>query len=164
MTADVEDLAGELEAANDEAIAFVQSCGDGPWTTMVEGEGWTVGVVLHHIAPGHGQMVDWIGHVRRGHDIAKTASEIDADNAGHALEFADVDRGTTRDELRIEGAALAALIRGLSADELVTTAAFGPGNGMEVTVEQLAPVAVRHCRTHLADARRALESGAPPHK
>lgn len=50
---------------------------------MVEDEEWTAGVVMHHIARGHRQMVDWIGPVRRGHEIAKTA-EIDADNAHHA--------------------------------------------------------------------------------
>lgn len=163
MGVDVEDLAAELEEANDEAIVFVESCGDGPWTTMVEGENWTVGVVIHHIARGHRQMVDWLGHVRRGEAIAKTAAEIDDDNAHHAVDLAAVTRETTIEELRIEGAELATLIRGFTAAELATTAAFGPGDGMEVTAEQLIPVAVRHCRTHLADARRALESGpAPP--
>jgi hypothetical protein len=162
--ADTDDLAAELEAANDEAIGFVAGCAEGQWTTMVEGENWTVGVVIHHIARGHRQMIDWLGHVRRGAEIAKTAAEIDEDNARHAVDFATVSREATIEALRTEGAALVTLIRSFTAGELVTTAAFGPGNGMDVTAEQLIPVAVRHCRTHLADARRALESGPAAHK
>jgi hypothetical protein len=107
---------------------------------------------------GHLQMIDWLGCARRGDEITKTASEIDADNEAHAREFADVTRATTIDALRGHGAALAALIRGLSADELARTVAFGPGNGMEVTAGQLAPIAARHSQGHLADARGALES------
>lgn len=155
-------LAGDLEAANDEAIAFVESCSDGQWSTTVAGEDWTVGVVLHHIARGHGQMLDWLDHSRRGEAILKTAAEIDDDNARHAVEFADVSRKETIEALRIHGAALAELLRGLQSDELTRSAAFGPGNGMEVTAERLAPVAVRHCLSHLAGARGALESGMTP--
>ncbi len=164
MGADVDDLAAELEAANDEAIGFVEGCGPGQWTTMVEGENWSVGVVVHHIACGHRQMVDWLGHVRRGAEIATTAEQIDEDNARHAVAFAAVTRDETIEELRTEGAALVTPSRGVSAAELVTTAAHAPGDGMEGTAEQLIPVAVRHCRTHLSDARRALESGPAAHK
>jgi hypothetical protein len=155
-------LAAELETANDEAIAFVASCGDGQWTTMVAGEDWTVGVVLHHIALGHQQMIDWLGHLRRGEAIVKTAAEIDDDNARHAVEFADVSRRQTIEALRSHGAALAQLLGGLQPDELTRAASFGPGNGMAVTAEQLAPVAARHCLSHLAAARGALESGPTP--
>jgi uncharacterized damage-inducible protein DinB len=155
-------LAAELEAANDEAVAFVESCSKGQWATTAAGEDWTVGVVLHHVALGHRQMVDWLGHVRRGEAITKTAAEIDDDNARHAVEWADVSRTQTIAALRSNGAALAELLRGLQPDELSRTASFGPGNGMEVTAEQLAPVAVRHCLSHLASARAALESGRTP--
>lgn len=155
-------LAGELEEANDGAIAFVESCNKGQWATTVAGEEWTVGVVLHHIALGHQQMVDWLGHVRRGEAITKTATEIDDDNARHAVQCAAVTRTQTIEALRSNGAALAELLRGLQPDELTRTASFGPGNGMEVTAEQLAPVAVRHCLSHLASARTALESGGTP--
>jgi len=152
-------MAGDFDAANDEAIAFVETCTDGHWTTMVDGEDWPVGVVIHHIAVGHLQMTDWLGLARRGEAITTSAAEIDADNARHAHDFAGVTRADTIDGLRRHGAALAQLIRGLGPSELSTSTAFGPANGMEVTTEQLVLVAARHCRTHLADARAALESG-----
>jgi hypothetical protein len=152
-------MAGELEKANDEAIAFVESSTDGHWATMVAGEDWTVGVVLHHIAVGHLQMIDWLGRACRHEEITKTASEIDDDNARHARTFADVSRADTVEELRRHGAALATLLRGLSGDDLAIAVGFGPGDGVVVTVGQLAAVGARHCRTHLSDARRALEPG-----
>ena len=37
---EVEEMARDFEAANAEAIAFVQGCGDGQWTTMVPGVGF----------------------------------------------------------------------------------------------------------------------------
>jgi len=159
MQAAAQRMAGELAAANDEAIAFVESCTDDQWATMVSGENWPVGVVMHHIAVGHLQMLDWLGRARRGEEITKTASEIDDDNARHAHDFAGVTRDETVEELRRHGAALARCIRGFSAEEFATSVAFGPGDGMAVTAEQLAPVSIRHCRGHLDDARGALESG-----
>jgi hypothetical protein len=160
VTEGAQEIAREVDAANDEVISFVESCTDGQWTTMVRGEEWPVGVVIHHIAVGHMLMLDWIDRARRGEDITTTAAEIDADNARHARRFAGVARADTVEELRRHGAALARCIGGLCADELAVSVSFGPGDGMAVTAGELAPVAVRHCRTHLAAARGALESGA----
>jgi hypothetical protein len=154
-----ESLAAELEAANDEAIAFVETCSDGQWATVVEGENWPVGVVMHHIAVGHLQMMDWLDRARRGDPILTTASDIDVDNARHAVDCAGVDRAETVERLRRHGAALAEIIGGLSTGELALSVPFGPADGRAVTLEQLAPVAARHCRTHLDGARAALQPG-----
>jgi hypothetical protein len=159
VNAEVEDLAGPFEVANQEAIAFAEACTDGQWTAMVEGEGWPVGVVVHHIAAGHLLMLDWLGRASRGEAITKTASEIDADNARHARAFAGVGRADTVGELRRHGALLAHFIRGLTADELDTSVPFGPADGRAFTTRQLVSAAAGHCRTHLADARGALEEG-----
>jgi hypothetical protein len=153
-------MAADLERANAEAVAFVETCTDEQWRTVVTGEEWSVGVVLHHIAVGHLQMIDWLGRVRRGEDITKTAAEIDADNARHARDSAGVSRTDTVEQLRRHGSALATYMRGLSPEELTVSVSFGPGNGMAVTALQLAPVSARHCLEHLNDARTALESGA----
>jgi hypothetical protein len=155
----VDQMAADFETANDEVIAFAEACSDEQWSTMVTAVGWPVGVVVHHIAVGHRQMIDWLGRARRGEEITKTASDIDADNERHARAFADVSRADAIQELRQGGEALARYIRGLRPEELATTVAFGPGQGMAVTAEQLAPVSAGHCRGHLADARRALQPG-----
>jgi DinB superfamily len=152
-------LAREFDAANDEVVAFVGTCSDRQWTTMVEGEGWPVGVVLHHVAMGHRQVLDWLGHARRGEPITKTAAEIDSDNARHARDCAAVTPAETVGALERHGAELSRCIAGLSADELATSVSFGPGNAMAVTARELAPIAARHTSAHLGAARQALESG-----
>ncbi|HXQ59624.1 MAG TPA: DinB family protein [Acidimicrobiales bacterium] len=150
-------LADDLEAANDEAIAFADGCSDAQWSTMVRGEEWPVGVVLHHIATGHEQMLRWLGLARRGEEILTTAADIDADNARHARDNAGVSRPETVEALRRNGAALARVIRSLDADELARSVPFGPADAMAVTTQALAAVSARHCRTHLAVARGSLE-------
>jgi len=159
VNADAERLAREFEAANDEVIAFVETCPDERWTWMVSGEDWPVGVVMHHIAVGHRQVLGWLRRASEGDEITKSAAEIDADNAVHAHDFAGVTRAETVAELRSHGAELGRFIRGLSTDELATSVPFGPADGMAVTTEQLASVTASHCRTHLADARGVVESG-----
>ena len=149
-------IARDFEEANADAIAFAEGCTDGQWSAMVAGEDWPVGVVLHHIATGHEQMLGWLGRARGGEEISKTAAEIDADNGRHAIDFAGVTPGGTVRELRRHGAALASLIRSLDAAELARSVSFGPAEGREVTTEALASVSARHCRTHLADAREAV--------
>jgi hypothetical protein len=156
--AEAEQIAGDFEEENEDVIVFAGRCTDGQWSAMVAGEDWPVGVVLHHIAIGHQQMLGWLDLARRGEEIAKTAAEIDADNARHAHDFAGVTRSETVEGLRRHGDALALFIRSLDAEELATSVAFGPAEGMEVTTQALAAVSARHCRTHLADAREAVES------
>jgi hypothetical protein len=155
--ADAEAIARQLEAANDEIIALAETLDEAQWATMVPGEQWPVGVVVHHIARGHGLMVEWLGLARRGEPISVTASDIDADNARHAQEFAAVTPGDAIEELRRGAATLAECLRSLDADELATTTAFGPGGGMELTTRQLASVAPRHPETHATAVRGALD-------
>lgn len=153
--AEAEAIARDFEEANADAIAFAEGCTAAQWSAMVAGEDWPVGVVLHHIATGHVQMLGWLGLARGGEEIGKTAAEIDADNARHAIDFAGVIPGETVRELRRNGAALASCIRSLDAGELAGSVSFGPAEGREVTTEALASVSARHCRAHLADAREA---------
>jgi hypothetical protein len=159
VTTGADELGEAFEAANDEVISFVETCPDGQWTSMVSGEDWSVGVVMHHIAVGHLQMLDWLGRASRGEAIEKSGAEIDADNARHAQDFAGVTRAETMEALRRHGDALGHFIRRLSAHQLATSVPFGPGGGMAVTTEQLASVAARHCRTHLDGALGAVGSG-----
>jgi hypothetical protein len=154
------DIARDFEAANDEAVRFAEACTTAQWGTLVPGENWSVGVVLHHIAVGHLQCLRWLGHLSGGEAVPDTAAQIDADNAQHARDCADVGITETVEALRANGARLAGFMRSLGDDQLARSAPFGPGNGVEVTTDQLAAVASRHCRVHLAAARDAAAPGA----
>ena len=58
----------------------------------VPGEDWPVGVVLHHIAEGHGQASRWLQAMSSGEGVPETAEDIDRANAAHAVRAESVTR------------------------------------------------------------------------
>ena len=148
-------LADDFVAANAEAVAFARSCSGTAWSLPVPGEGWTVGVVLHHIAEGHRHGLEWLEAMARGDGVAETAADIDRANALHAARAGTVGPAETVDLLEANGARLEALLRSLSDADLDRRAPFGPAGGRMFPTIDLAAVAARHTREHLAHARAA---------
>lgn len=148
-------LADDFGAANAEAIAFARRCGAEEWSAAVPGENWSVGVVLHHIAEGHGQTARWLRAMSRGQGVPDTAADIDRANAAHR-EAASIGAAETIALLEASGAELEALLRQLDDEELDRAAPFGPAGGQVFPTAELAPVAARHTREHLAHARGAV--------
>jgi hypothetical protein len=148
-------LADEFAAANAEAVAFAQSCPADRWARTVPGEGWTVGVVMHHIAESHENSRRWVEEMARGHGVPESADMIDEANAAHAVRAAAATPAETATLLEDAGAALEAVLRGCSDEELDRTAPFGPAGGRMFPTAELAAVPARHTREHLAHARAA---------
>jgi hypothetical protein len=149
-------LADDFAAANEEALHFTGSCSDAEWALQVPGEGWTVGVVLHHIAEGHGHSLRWLRSMVSGEGVPESAEEIDRANAAHALRAGSVGQVETAVLLANNGALLEQALRGLSDDDLAREAPFGPAGGQAFPTGDLAPVAARHTRDHLARAKAAV--------
>jgi hypothetical protein len=149
-------LADDFAAANAEVIAFARSCSQDEWRTSVAGEDWPVGIVLHHIAEGHGQASRWLQAMSSGEGVPDTAEDIDRANAAHAVRAESVDPVETVALLEIRGRELEALLRRLDDEQLDRSAPFGPAGGQVFPCADLAPVTARHAREHLAHARRAL--------
>ena len=122
-------LADDFAAANAEAVAFARTCPEEAWERTVPGEGWTVGVVLHHIAESHGNSGRWVGEMARGDGVRDTAEEIDQANAAHAVRAASVTPAETVAPPEDTGAGLEAVLRALSDEELDRSAPFGPAGG-----------------------------------
>jgi uncharacterized damage-inducible protein DinB len=150
------ELADDFAAANGEAIAFARSCSEADWALPVPGEGWTVGVVLHHIAEGHSHAYHWLRAMASGEGVAESAEDIDRANAEHAVRAEDADSDETVALLEEKGARLVLTLRKLSDEDLARTAPFGPAGGRMLPTADLAPVAARHTREHLAHARSAV--------
>jgi hypothetical protein len=148
-------LADDFAAANAEALAFARSCREEAWARPVPGEGWPVGVVLHHIAEGHQNVVRWLEGMARGDGVTDTAEEIDRANAAHAARAGSVSATETAALLGANGARLEALLRAFSDEELDRSAPFGPAGGRPFPTVDLAAVAAQHTREHLAHARAA---------
>jgi hypothetical protein len=149
-------IADDFAAANSEVVAFVRSCSDGEWLVTVPGEDWTVGVVLHHIAEGHGQGLRWLDSMVRGEGVSDTADEIDRVNAAHAVRAEGIGPAETLALLEANGARLEAALRALTDQDLDRSARFGPAGGRELPTSDLARVTARHAREHLAHARGAV--------
>ena len=149
-------LANDFALANEEALTFARSCTDEQWALTVPGEGWTVGVVLHHIAESHAQTLRWLGDMTSGRGVSDTAAGIDEVNAAHAERARSVDQAKTAALLQVNGTRLEAALRGLNDVELDQNSAFGPAGGRPLPTEQLAAVAARHTREHLSHAQGAV--------
>jgi hypothetical protein len=151
-------LADALAAVNAESITFAESCTDTQWHTVVPGEGWPVGVVLHHIAEGHANGLKWLEAMASGMPVTDSGPDIDEWNVEHAARCADVGVVETVALLTQNGARVEAAIRRLTDDELDQTAPFGPAGGRALPAEQMAAVTAQHARGHLDHAREAVAS------
>jgi uncharacterized damage-inducible protein DinB len=149
-------LADDFARSNDEVLAFARSCTDEQWEITVPGEGWTVGVVVHHVAEGHAHGLRWIGDMASGRGVRDTAEEIDRINAAHAVRAESTRQAETVALLQANGSRLEEALRSLSDEELDRSSAFGPAGGRPLPTEQLAAVAARHTREHLAHAQSAV--------
>jgi hypothetical protein len=154
-------LAADFARANGKALAFARSCTDEQWARTVPGEGWTVGVVRHHVAEGHAQGVRWLGAVASGCGVTDTADGIDRENAAHAARAGSVGRIETVALLQTNGSRLEETLRGLSDEDLDRAAPFGPAGGRSFPTGELAAVPARHTLEHLSHAMDAAAGEGP---
>jgi DinB superfamily len=150
------ELADDFAVANADAIAFVRSCDESVWALPVPGEGWSVGVVLHHVAEGHRQGRRWLSEMTSGAGVTDTAADIDRANAAHAVRAEDIGPEETAALLERNGALLESALRALSDDDLDRAAPFGPAGGREFPTADLAAMGARHTREHLSHVQQAV--------
>ena len=113
MTTRAETLATRFEQANNDVIRTVEGLIDAQWHTKTGEEGWTVGVVAHHIADAHGKVVGLAEMVAHGKPVPPLTMEvIHQGNAAHAQAHAHTSKADTLALLRKNGAAAARTVRG----------------------------------------------------
>ena len=147
--------AREIVDANAEFVAFVKTCTDDEWGRATEAEGWPVNAVADHIAWGHEVSAGWIRTIRAGDDVPGSPEAHDAANAARATGAAGTSRAEVIEVANRNVEQLAELLRSLTETDLSKSAAFGPGGGMTMSVDQLAG-SRRHLDRHLGSIRAAL--------
>ena len=129
--------------------AFARSLTDAEWNTRTP-DGRTVGVIVHHVATMYPLEIQLALKIAAGEAVKVTWDDVHHVNAQHAKEF----EGVTKDEaitlLARNGAYAARAIRGLSDEQLDTTAPIALNADAPLTCQfMLEDHAVRHSYHHL---------------
>jgi hypothetical protein len=146
--------AADIDAARDRLIGFVDGCGDGQWRAApLDGDPRPVAVVVDHVAHAYEYLAGWIRQIVAGQQVDVNGDVVDALNAEHASQAAAVTRAEVTEHLRRSGAAISALVAGLSAADLAAD---------EGRVRRLARIAARHADDHRTDIEAALAARSIP--
>ena len=140
--------AADIEAARDRLLAFAGACSEAEWLAApLNGDPRPVAVVVDHVADSYEYLAGFIRQLVAGQPVEVTGEMVDDLNADHAAGAAAVSQADAAEHLRRSGAAISALVAGLSADDL----AAGDGR-----VRLFAQIAIRHADNHRTDIEAAL--------
>jgi hypothetical protein len=118
MGAKSEALAKQLETKAREAAAVLERLSDADWNKLTAAERWSVGVTAHHLAGAFEPVSDLVAAVVAGLSGTLTSAMLDEINARHAKEHAHCTKAETIELLQRGATLAAAMIRGLSDDQL----------------------------------------------
>ena len=155
MSQRTKELVQRVTAFNNGFIAFVENCSDEDWRKVCSGEGWTVGVVAHHVAAGHFGAIDLVRMIVVGEAIPEITMEtIDRMNAQHAKDHAHCTREEVLGLLRENGSAFASYLAGLSEADLDRTGYLALIGG-EVSAQQLIEMVILQSGGEHLDSMKA---------
>lgn len=145
-------LAERFEQANRELIHTVEGLSDALWRTKTAGEGWSVGVVAHHVAGGHVGVSGLVQKIANGEPVAFDMDALHKANAEHAVQHAHTTKAETLALLRQNGAAATAVVRGLGDIQLDRV-----GGSMGMTAAQVIErILIGHVVDHHGSIRKAV--------
>lgn len=153
-----EDLAARFEQANAQFVTTIDSLSDEQWKQACAGEQWPVAITAHHVAEDHGILAGLINTIASGGQLPPIdADGLNAMNADHARRATGVARAETVALARSEGEKAAAMLRGLSDDQLAKTGVL-PAVGGEVSAAALAEnLLIGHIGMHLPSIKEAAK-------
>jgi hypothetical protein len=156
MGAKSEAIAKQLETKVREAMATVEKLTDSDWRKVTDVEKWPVGVTAHHLAGALEPVSKMVRAVAAGQSREIPSGMIDEMNAKHAQEYADCTKAETIELLRKGSATAAAVIRGLSDDQLAQSGPVFAG-APPMTAEQLITAALLgHIDGHFGSIRKTV--------
>jgi DinB superfamily len=157
MEARSEALATQFEAKVQEAVVVIEQLSDANWKQVTETEHWTVGVTAHHLASALEPVASLVTTIAsrqsRGH---LTRAMLDEMNARHAQEHANCTKAETIALLKRGAAAAAAVVRGLTDDQLAKSATVFM-DAPPMTAEQLiASGLISYIDAHVGSIRKTV--------
>jgi hypothetical protein len=156
MGAKGEALAREFESKVREALATLGRLSDADWRKITEAEKWPVGVTAHHIAGVLEPISLMVKRLLAGQSGDVTARMVDEMNAQHAKDRAHCTRAETLALLQQGASVAAAVVRGLSDEELARSGTVMT-DVPPMTVEQLVTGGlIAHVDEHFGSIRRTV--------
>lgn len=157
MGAKGEAYAKQIEAKAKEAAAVIEKLTDADWNKVTEAEKWTVGVTAHHLAGGLEAVSGIITGIVAGQAPGNfTTGMLDQMNAQHAKEHGNCTKAETAALLKKGAATAAAVVRGLSDDQLAKSGIVFT-NAPPMTAEQLIQRGlVSHIDEHVGSIRKTV--------
>jgi hypothetical protein len=157
MGAKGEALAKQLEVKAQAAAAVLERLSDADWKKVTGAEKWTVGVTAHHLAGALEQIAGIVTAIASGQWSGNlTRAMLDEMNARHAKEHANCTKAETSALLKKGTAAAAAVVRGLSDDQLAKSATVLT-DVPPMTAEQMINGAlITHIDEHFGSIRKTV--------
>jgi len=157
MGAKGEAFAKQIEAKGQEALAVLERLTDADWKKVTEAEKWTVAATAHHLAGGLDAVSGIITGIVAGHAPGNfTMGMLDQMNAQHAKEHASCSKAETAALLKKGAATAAAMVRGLSDDQLAKSGVVFT-DAPPMTAERLVMLAlVNHIVEHMGSIRKTV--------
>jgi hypothetical protein len=157
MGAKSEALAKQFEAKAQEATAALEKLSEADWKKVTAAEKWTVGVTAHHVAGSHEGIAGIIKTVASGQSMPNfTMDMLNEMNAKHAQDFANVSKADTIALHKKSAAAAAAVVRGLSDDQLAKCGKV-LAEAPPMSAEQIVTgILINHIDDHFGSIRKTV--------
>jgi hypothetical protein len=152
-------IATTVEQATDDLVTLLASLAPEQWQAVCPDEGWTVTAAAHHIGDGYQVTIELLEALVRNAPLPELdVAALTANNDARAAQFARCPRDEVIEYLRIGGASVAHLTRGLDDDALARETVFGHGPASVARiVGELLP---GHIAGHRASIAAAAGAGA----
>ncbi|HYE89395.1 MAG TPA: DinB family protein [Terriglobales bacterium] len=158
MGAKGEALAKQFEAKAAEATATLEKLSDADWKKVTDAEKWPVGVTAHHVAGSHEAIAGMIQTIASGGKMPEgfTMDVLHQMNAKHAKEFANVGKSETIELHKKGAAAAAAIVRGLSDEQLAKSGALLAGMPAMSAEQVVTGILINHIDDHFGSIRKTV--------
>ena len=157
MGAKGEALAKQFESKAQEAAGVLEKLSDADWKKVTDAEKWSVGVAAHHVAQSHEGIANIIKAVVSGQSMGNfTMDMLNEMNAKHAKDFANCTKAETLDLHKKNAAAAAAVVRGLSDDQLAKSATVLTGMPAMTCEQIVSGILINHIDDHFGSIRKTV--------
>lgn len=155
MGAQAEALAARFEQENNALIAAIEGLSNAQWQALTKAEGWTVAATAHHVAGGHQAIAGLVQAHANGQGQPVSFAALNEGNAQHAQQFVGADKAEVLQLMRDGGAAAAAIVRGLSDDQLARTGQFADAMPPVPVQAMIEMILIGHVQGHGASIKNA---------